>query len=318
VTNKLTETILAVAVVAALTFGVARSATNRYKERLQAIEATAQSERKRLGLTDKPKDLVAKYPTPEIQLCRLVTVLPGSTAEVVIKGKFAPGTKFLFENDIFGVVKETVTAGEYRATISAPRNSGPTYAYLHAFSPVSHGEVSCLAVLVGGKYQWEFTADNGWRIRLSPVSQKTSPDAKTLPEQFYRADFFRGAEAKAFITLDAKLNMVEAPPEDRYLAHLSVQQPKDMAELEKLQQRMQDMSKLSPQEMEQLMERMGQLAEKMADPNQGIMAGVQEMTEMGCGEIRFRVQPDGVKGELACSGRGPVPVKGTMKFLGPW
>ena len=326
----LARSMLAAAVVAALIIGIARSATSRYNEQRRAILSAAAAERKRLGLTDR-KALFAAHPSPEIKLCRGVAVLPGATAEVVVQGKFEPGTKFLFENDSLEVVKENVGATEYRATVSAARNLGPNYAYLNAFAPVSAGNGRCLAVVVGGKYEWGFTAENGLRVRLTPVSQKAGQGSEGLPMQVYRAEFFRGTEAKPFASFDAALNMEAAPREDGYSADWSSaprQESSSKAEMEmkKLQQQMESMHKLTEKEQEQLIERMqklaaGAMAEAVQQQTQ-MQQHERSLEELGCREIKFRLGAEGATGNLRCRdaqgvGRS-VGVKGTMKFLGPW
>lgn len=326
-TSKLARSILAATFLAALTYGIARPATSRYEERRRAILAAANAERQRLGLTDR-KALFARYPTPQIKLCRAVSVPPGAAAEVVIQGKFEPGTKFLIENDNLDVLKENLTAAEYRATVSAARTSGPSYANVHAFAPASAANARCLAVLIGGKYQWDFTAENGWRVLLRPVLQKPVSEAGKLPEQMYQAEFFRGAESRAFASFDAALDIAEAPSSDSYSAHLLSQpsEPPGMAELKRLQQQMMNMHKLSPAEQDQLIKRMEQLAASMEAQAGQQMARIQEqqrkMREVGCTELQFRLEPDAVKGHMACQNEQElarqVGIKGTVKFLGPW
>ena len=83
-------------------------------------------------------------------------LLPGSTGEVVVKGEFAPDTKFVFENDSVEIVKESLTATEYHATVQVAAGTGPQSAAVWAMSPVS-GIVARQSpgIAIGGRYQWE-------------------------------------------------------------------------------------------------------------------------------------------------------------------
>src|SRR5579864_759136 len=127
---------IAVALGFLVVFGIARAANSRYAERRSAFFDSQAAERKKLQLADWSQ-VKAKYPTPEITLCHAAHVAPGGTAEVAVRGKFVPGSKFLFENDAVEVVKESATSTEYHATVRIASDIGPTYSPLHVFAPVS-------------------------------------------------------------------------------------------------------------------------------------------------------------------------------------
>jgi hypothetical protein len=182
----------AVVVGALLIFGIARAANSHYAERRSAFFESQESERKRLGLTDWGQ-VKAKYPTPEVTLCHAAHMAPGATGDVTVRGKFVPGSKFLFENDDVEVVKETATATEYHATVRVAAATGPSYSPLHIFSAVSGIEASppCPAVYIGGKYEWDFTAQNGWQIKVRPKGDFFPKDGSMpralTPDSFMQA-----------------------------------------------------------------------------------------------------------------------------------
>lgn len=79
-----------------LILSVGRAATGRYAEQVKQIMNAAEAERKRLGLSNEQAS--DQYPTPYMQLER-VTATAGSTIDIVVKGNFQQGTKFLLDND---------------------------------------------------------------------------------------------------------------------------------------------------------------------------------------------------------------------------
>ena len=170
--QKLAAVVVAILLVA----GVIRAVSDRFSERRDAILAACRSELKSAGLTAEAAK--KKYPTPELALCRCASVVPGGVGEVVVRGTFRQGTKFLFSSDKVQVVKEALVAApgqkesEYHATIKAAQLSLPEFISLQSFEPQLCRGISCAAVYIGGKYEWNFTADNGWKIPAQ-ASQRT-------------------------------------------------------------------------------------------------------------------------------------------------
>ncbi len=172
--------------------------TGWYEERLRAIRTEFEAERQRLGLDRAAYGV--KYPTPEIKLCSCARVVPGATADVVVKGKFALGTRFLLDNENVEVVQETPTTSEYRATVRVAPGGGPGAAAVHPITPNNLGYLQCNALYIGGQYEWDFTAQNGWRIKLKTLSERSSAKQECLPKPVYCAEFYRGTEVKPFET----------------------------------------------------------------------------------------------------------------------
>lgn len=327
--KKSVTTLLAVTIAFLWVLGIARASTRRYQERQKALLVELAAERERLGLTDRVA-LFAKYPTPEITLCPMTRLLPGTSGEVVLRGKFAAATKFLFENDNVEVVKESATPEEYRAMVRVPAGIGPSYAFLYAYTPVSGANARCHALYIGGKYEWDFTAENGWRILLRLVDEAFSSDAGRLPEPVYRVEFYRGSEPKPFETLEVQLDLDASPWEESYSGSLREPEPGKsgaQAEMEKLMERM-SKGQLSPKEMEQVSQRLEELSEKMMQELQATMTKMsspdyakeveRKQQEFGCHYLNAWVTPAGVEGSVTCGEKvGTVKLKGTMKFVGP-
>ena len=315
----------AVLLGALLAFGIARAANSHYAERRSAFFEDQAAERKRLGLTDW-QQVKAKYPTPEITLCRAARVTPGATGEVTVRGKFVPGSKFLFENDVVEVVKESATATEYHATVKVPAGAGPSYSPLHVFAAVSGIEASppCPAVYIGGKYEWEFTAQNGWRIKLHPKGDSFPKEGTEATP--YTAEFYRGNETKPFEVREFGLGLVGPLYGNSYSGGLEQSAaPGDAAaDMEQLMKKAFDPS-TSESERAKLMERVAEaqqaMMSKMSDPK-AMQQQQQEQqnkdAEFGCKNMQFSDSADSVEGRISCGQKvGTISIKGTRRFVGP-
>ena len=316
-----------VAICALVVFGIARAANSHYAERRSAFFASLEGERKKLGLTDWAQ-VKAKYPTPEITLCRAVHVAPGGTAEVAVRGKFVPGSKFLFENDDVEVLKESATATEYRATVKVAAGIGPSYSPLHVFAAMSGIEASppCPAVYIGGKYEWDFTAQNGWQIKLRPKGDPFPKDGSG-PITTYTAQFYRSGEAKPFEVRDLNLGIAGTLYGDSYGGQIleSADSPGNpQANMEQLTKKAFDPS-TSPEEREKLMQKLAEAQQamiaSMSDPKalqQQQQDQMKKDAEFGCKNMNFNASADPVEGKISCGQSvGTIAIKGTRRFVGP-
>jgi hypothetical protein len=310
---------LALGVLVAI--GFVRASTNHYVERRTALFQSLDEDRKRLGLSDR-KEIFARYPSPEVTLCRAVRVAPGGTAEVVVEGKFAAGTHFLFENDDVDVAKENATATEYHATVRAASGAGPGYAQLHIFTPVSGGNTECTAVSIGGRYEWDFTAQNGWRIKLQPKGNANgSSDPKVA---LYKAEFYRGSESKPFEVLDLSLGLAGALFQNSYggaLQEPTENQAGSQGDPQAIMQKLSD-PKLTDEERAKLLERMTQMTTQMMQQQQALIQKAaeqqQKQAEFGCQSMNFDATADPVEGRVTCGQKvGTLTIKGTRRFVGP-
>lgn len=308
-------------------WGLSRATSLRFIEQRDNFYKIAIAEQKRLGLTNRVQ-LFAKYPTPEISLCKTTRVAPGATAEVVLPGKFAAGSKFLYENDAIEVLKESATLVQYRATIKAAPDAVPCLTMLHAITPVSGGTAVCKAVYVGAMPEWEFSAANGWLIRLIPVEEKIPPEGGGDPTILYRADFFRRPQPKPFESFQARMTLVQACPTGTYDVDLQVEEASHSSqsvteEYQKIAQRLAD-PKITPQEYEKLLNRMSELATKMQAASEDMMKKLGEQTEQGkrledfgCKHMNFTLAGPAASGNLDCreasGATKEVKITGTMK-----
>ena len=311
-------------------FGLARAGNSHYMEHRRAFYDSLEGERKRLGLTDWAQ-IKGKYPTPEITLCHAARVTPGTTGEVAIRGKFVPGTKFLFENDNVEVVKENATATEYHATVRVPAGLGPGYSPLHVLAAVSGIEASppCSAVYIGGKYEWDFTAPNGWRIKIRTSKDPFPKDAED-PVATYAAEFYRGNESQPFQVRDLQLGLIGdlyGNPYEGGLAATNAAAQKEQDDYQTIMKKLADPN-LSDQERDKLMNRMSEAAakqaadmQKMMDPNyvrQQQQKIAQDQAEFGCQHISFSTAADSVTGKITCGQKiGTLQITGTRRYVGP-
>lgn len=315
----------AIVTAALVVFGIARAASSHYSQLRSAFFESQVAERKRLGLTDW-QQVKAKYPTPEVTLCRAARVTPGATGEVTVRGKFVPGSKFLFENDAVEVVKESATATEYHATVRVPAGVGPGYSPLHVFAAVSGIEASppCPAVYIGGKYEWEFTAQNGWRIKLQPRGDAFPKEGTELIA--YTAEFYRGSETKAFEVREFDLGLGGPLYGNSYsggfVQAATLGDPN--TDPEQLMKKAFDPS-TSQEERQKLMERLAEaqqaMMSNMTDPK--VMQQQQQEqqkkdAEFGCKNMQFSDAADSVQGQISCGQKvGTISIKGTRRFVGP-
>lgn len=201
--SKSIKRVMCAGVMLLFALALVRAANFRFRQQEDAFRDTCRAELQKLGLTrDAAK---TKYPTPEIAMVSTACLLPGGTGEVVVKGKFVPGSKFIFENDNIEVVKENLTATEYRATVKAAAGIGPQAAGLVVISPVTaitaqRGN----AVKVGGKYEWTMESANGWKIVARSRNTQACGDSSS-EQQPYEVAFYKKGEGTPFEKRDAEL-----------------------------------------------------------------------------------------------------------------
>ncbi len=287
-----------------LVWGIVRAAVSRYAEQHQAILAGCEAERKRLRLTEDAlgnrysEVLYSKYSTPEITLCPLTRLLPGGSGEIVVSGKFVPGTKVFFDNDNIEVAKETATPSQYRLSVKVAQEAGPGVANLRALTPVSCASLTCPAVFyIGGKYEWNFTAANGWRIKLKILDEDftgkqgshRAGEWPRIPSPIVCAEYYRGTETNPFAVRRARLSLANP---SSYEAEVSVdscdtkgeEKPSTsgaQAEMAKLNEKLtKDYANLSPSEQQQVMKRMQELTAKMMQEQEAQLAKMRDPKEL--------------------------------------
>jgi hypothetical protein len=300
----------------------AGSATKFWEKRAE-MQRELRAEQQRLGLngTANQKALYTQFPTPEITLCKAVTIAPGGSSPVNLGGKFAEKTVFLAANDDV-TLNGTLGAGKFTGTASAAADAGPGWAPVHAIAPVSGANRSCAAIFVGSVTPFEFKGDNGWTIKLTPQAKAfaLSGEDATLP---YAVTFFKDGEAKPFKTMAASMTFrqTDNPSRDLFMSlNPSGAAGSPEAELAEIQRKLSQpdaFKTLGLPEISRLSERMGKLMEgQMKDMNSpGYNERLQkEQDEFGCRSIAFSLKTGEITGNVSC-GR-TVGRSGTVKLTG--
>ena len=299
---------------------ISRTAQFRFQEKQDAIYQACRDQLQKLGMTKDASK--AKYPTPEIHMVSSGCLLPGSTGEVVVKGKFAPETKFLFASDNVEVVKESLAGGEYRAAVKVAAGVVPQMVDVIAITPVTGITArSTRGAAIGGRFEWTLQAANGWKIvGRSPANKgcggEASPDV-------YAVEFFRDGEAAPFEKRQAKqdYSMYENLSRIR-MTELSPMEGQS-ADFQSLMTKMSD-PKLPSAEREKLMQQLQKAQadmqanmKKFSDP--AYIKGLEdEKKKFGCESIQFKNEGGKLTGEMRCAPAVGmrVAVTGSLKFLG--
>ena len=299
---------------------MSRAAQFRFQQNEQVFRQTCPVQLQKLGITrDAAK---SKYPTPEIQMVSSGCLTPGATGEVVVKGKFAPDTKFIFGNDNLEVVKESLAGNEYRAMVKVAPGIGPQTAEVIAITPAT-----CItarrsgAVVIGGRYEWKMESANGWTIvARSPAGKACGGPSG---DDVYAMEFFRKGENAAFEKREAKLYFSLYEGVSRFDIARAVQMPGGMEDFQSLMKKMADPN-LSGAERDQLMKQLEKAQEQM-------QAGMKQMTDpsfaksveeqwkkFGCERMELSVQAGALTGRMRCAqGVGVnIALTGSLKFLG--
>jgi FKBP-type peptidyl-prolyl cis-trans isomerase len=324
--NRFTRTLLPAAVLLLAVLGIARASLDKYEAKRQAIYEEAKAQQQRLGITNRAT-LASQYPTPEITLGNVTCVAPGATVQLVVKGKFQPGTKFLLKSEHLEPVNETVTPTEYRAAVNVPATGiGPEEADLEAYTPVSGARQGVTrAVIVTGRFEWDMNVSNGWRViaRLVEDTRCGRPDGNG--QMKYSMEFYKGAETTPFEKRTATLYYSSYNRQPyRFSIDEDTATTSSQNEMEELAKKIQG-GNLTSAQMEKLMARMEELQKKMmaemtkrADP--AYQKQLEEKkAQFGCRTIELQVLPENhLEGRMSCSEKvgSDLKITGTLKYLG--
>ena len=314
---------VSVAVLTMFSLALGRAGLLRFQEKERAIRAECQAELKKLGISrDAAK---AKYPTPSIGLVTSGCLLPGGTTEVVVKGQFAPGTKFVFENEQIEVIQESLVAGQYRATVKAAAGAGSQTAAVMAIAPVSCITArAARAVTIGGKFEWILDAANGWRMVARTPADRTCP-AQSSGDDTYDMTFYRKGETNPFEKRKATL-YYDSYSATNYRFSISQDDPLVSAGIEDMQTLMKQMMdpKLTDAQRDQVIKRVEQVQRqmqanmtKMTDPS-FVQQQEAKRKQFGCRSIDLAVQGGAAKGTMRCGEAvgTNIAVTGTLRSLG--
>lgn len=136
-----------------------------WQKRQSEFYAKASAERKQLGLDDKA--VKAKYPTPQVTFsgagsgggaaaAACVSICPGKTAKVRIKGKLPEGSLVLVQSNEVEVVEEQQTAGGWEATLKAKPDAPPELLRMSAISAVSGIRAEVPGLEIGCEHTFTF------------------------------------------------------------------------------------------------------------------------------------------------------------------
>jgi hypothetical protein len=199
----------------------------------------------------------------------------------------------------------------YRATVRIGTGAGPGTIGVQAFSPVSCAVQTAPAVYVGGRYEWDLTATNGWRLTLktldAPWSNQTSSGAP------HTLEFSRLGEAVPFQVLDARMRV---DPDGGYSGDLRFNGGdlgRTGAEIDAMEQQLRDPS-FDAQGRAELQRQLAEVRKRLESET------AYPTLEVACSTLRMRPGPDGrFSADVACDDPavGTLKASGTIKFIGP-
>jgi hypothetical protein len=315
------QRVLWAAVVLLFAFGLCRAASHRFQEKEAAIRKEVREQFAALGVTRDAAKL--KYPTPEIGMISAACIAPGETGEVVVRGKFVPGTKFIFQNDDLEVVKESLAGNEYRATLKAAAGVGPQSAAVVVITPVTGISVrQDNAVAIGGRYEWTMSIANGWKVIARPPAGKSCVTGSSAG-QAYDMQFYKAGESGPFETRKATLfyNLYDS---ENYSFNIEAgNAPAAVEEFTALMQKMSDPGLTAAQrqavmqELQKKQEQMQASLKQMSGPA-NIAKAQQQALEFGCERMWLSMQGEAGKGRMRCSDRvgSRLQLTAVMKFVG--
>ncbi len=182
---------------------------------------------------------------------------------------------------------------------------------MQAFSPVSCAVQTAPAVYVGGRYEWDLTATNGWRLTLktldAPWSNQTSSGAP------HTLEFSRLGEAVPFQVLDARMRV---DPDGGYSGDLRFNGGdlgRTGAEIDAMEQQLRDPS-FDAQGRAELQRQLAEVRKRLESET------AYPTLEVACSTLRMRPGPDGrFSADVACDDPavGTLKASGTIKFIGP-
>ena len=302
------RTALVIALGLGMTGAVVRAGRTKFWEKRKALSQADRADQERLGLGGhaNAKALYAKYPTPEVTLCKPITVSPGASAPVTLTGRFPEKTTFLVANDQVELEEGTLAAGRYttKATVSADAAAG--YAPIYAIAPVSGAYNMCPALFIGSISSYELTSP-GWTVKLTPQS-KTFEVGREDAKLLYVVAFTKEGEAAPFRKMTGRLMYrfdQETGKEISLTLDALAADGSPDAELAAIQKKMSDPSfaKLPPAEMDRLITRMTVLTEQqiktMSAPDYA-QKKQKEQDEFGCTSLSLTVNGEAVTGHAQC------------------
>jgi len=293
-----------------------------YQERLEQIRATAEAERKKLGLQDDRARLYAQYPTPEVAFGGdpLETAC-GQAKDVRIAGKFAKGTAFVIAHDDVRALGEKLDAEGWKARLAPHKDAAPGPVRVHAIVPVSGAERSTEVMVVRGRYQIDARFDDGWAASM--VTDGNSGGEFT---------WSKGSEKRAGIASvhsnGSRVSVDVAPPAERQKLEMEEMQ-KLMAAVEAsgmtaLQEKIQGCGKLPQDRLIACLQALQGETEKLRaqadEADKRMKAQIlerQPKAAWNCTGWRLHAREGKLTGTASCAGEVEQKVTGTLRCLAP-
>lgn len=305
-----------------MTGAVVRAGRTKFWEKRKALsqEQRAQQQAEGFGRGSE-KAMYAKYPTPELGLCKPIVIAPGGTAPVTLTGKFPEKTTFLVANDQVDIEEGTVAAGRYTTKVTVAADASAGYAPIYAIAPVSGAYNSCPAVFIGPISSYDLTGDNGWTIKVTPQG-KAFEVGKEDAKLTYTLSFVKDGEAAPFKKMSGVLLLrfdQETGKEISLPLEALAGDGSPDAELAALQKKMSDPSfaKLPPKEMDRLIQRMTVLTEqrlKIVTAPDYAQKAAKEQDDFGCTTLSLTLTGTTATGHLNCGKN--VGRNGNVKLTG--
>jgi hypothetical protein len=268
-----------------------------------------------------------KEDTPEIRMVTSACLIPGQTGDMVIKGKFPQGSQVVLENDNLQIVAQKQVGDAITATIKAASGIGPESADVLLFTPNCRVARHSRAVAVGGKFEWELQAQNGWKITARLLRDDRCGSASG-GDALYEMNFFRNSEQKPFEQRQARLYF-EPFSQLRYQFGIEEKSAAGGAsaqmEMQQIMQKIAD-PKLSDDERNKVMARINALQKEMMTAQSKILSNPAEYAKkveaerqaFGCTRMELGLNGNAINGWMRCSDTvgNRITISGSLKSLG--
>lgn len=293
----------------AVGFGLARAAS---------ADLSARADRARDGLADAARaagvDLQAdREPTPTITLAALVGVRPGASAPLNAPGRYTAGSAASMRRGPFTLATPAVSATAVQGTLSVAAGALPAVGTLEVVTPRGTARASAPAAYVAGRWTFDVTAPNGWKIQLATEAVTPENARGSLATT---VAFFKDGMATPFETLQGRLSSDDGGTS--VSVSLSEKTPGGSPECDRVSARYQQVATelgknptektmaefeaLTPRFaacMERQQKAIMEQAEKAQDP--AFRAAEQKRRDdFGCTHVRLEADSGSVTGTAAC------------------
>jgi hypothetical protein len=313
----------AVLVFASLAANVALSAQSaKFQAEMNRLNAEFAAAAKAKGLKFD-EGLSATYPAPELRPVKVQKVTPGGSIAVTISGKFPAGAGVLSQRDGAVLSGGAMTAASYSARLTVGASEPPGFVQLYAYAPISFAVSNVPVAFIDTVYSGEFTAANGWTVKLTPKDKSFTIVGDRNASLTYQVDFFKPGETKPAETRIGTQNFSQSDaPASRLNINLTEAKASAQAEFEELSKKLGD-PKLTDAQREALGERMAQaqtrMMEEMVRGASDPAAAQKKVDDFGCRLLQvYPGEGTAVTGNFLCGKNfsgGMLATKGTLTVV---